>query len=348
MSREKKFSFTRAASSTGGRAKTKFLSVTTAAFVLLGLLALTCAAQTTAPPKRPEVWMMPSPWPGNGAPMKELLAHEAEWTQTRAVIDGFGYWPALLSMHFSDAEIRTFFDNAREWKLPVNIEVEVLKKEYPTARKAFEHLHDCTRRLAPLGFHADVFSFDEPFYNAKHVISLSDADTVREVTDFIRSLSQAYPSARLCDIEPYPALSRDAITGAVTRLQDACRSAGIKGIDTLRLDVDWCAMGNWLEGSWREVKQIEDFCRANKIRFSLICWAADYPLLKEKGLATDMTWYVGVMHTFSAYIAAGGFPDEIMVESWVQVPEHAVPETRMDTFTRSVLDLARVVKGNHR
>ena len=54
------------------------------------------------------------------------------------------------------------------------------------------------------------------------------------------------------------------------------------------------------------------------------------------------------MHTFSAYIAAGGSPDEIMVESWVQVPEHAVPETRMDTFTRSVLDLARVVKGNHR
>ena len=69
-------------------------------------------------------------------------------------------------------EVTPFFEKARAWKLPVNIEVEVLKKEYPTAKKALGHLEDCIKRFRPLGFHADLFSFDEPFYNAKHVMSL--------------------------------------------------------------------------------------------------------------------------------------------------------------------------------
>lgn len=329
----------------GRRAGGMALVCTVLAASLLFLAAPACHAQQSAPPKRPQVWMMPSPWPGNGASMKELLTREGEWAQTRALVNGFGYWPSLLYVHFSDAEIRTFFEKAHAWKLPVNIEVEVLKKEYPTARKALDHLEDCIKRFRPLGFHADLFSFDEPFYNAKHVMSMPDADAVREVVEFMRSLQATYQGARTCLIEPYPAFAKDDILAAVGKLQAACRLAGIKGIDTLRLDVDWCAMGNWLMGSWREVKQIEDACHKLGIRFSLICWAADYPMLKEKGLATDLTWYVGAMHTYSAYIAAGGAPDEIMVESWVHVPEHAVPETAMNTFTRSVLDLARVVKG---
>ena len=66
------------------------------------------------------------------------------------------------------------------------------------------------------------------------------------------------------------------------------------------------------------------------------------PALKRKGLANDATWYIGVFRQAHDYALVGGSPDEYVIESWVDGPSRAVPETADWTFTRSVLDFGRV------
>ena len=47
----------------------------------------------------------------------------------------------------------------------------------------------------------------------------------------------------------------------------------------------------------------------------------------------------GVLRQAAEYGVVGGRPDEIVLESWLHVPQHAVPESDPSTFTASVLAL---------
>jgi hypothetical protein len=83
----------------------------------------------------------------------------------------------------------------------------------------------------------------------------------------------------------------------------------------------------------------------SKLPFSLIYWSADYPRMKQLGLADDSTWYVGVMRQGYDYRFVDGAPDQVVIESWVGAPSRAVPETGDWTFTRSVRDFVQKFVG---
>lgn len=309
-------------------------------FALLAALAPVGSA-SGAP--RPRVWMMPPPFPGNGAPLRELIAAPDAWVRTRAAVDGFGYWPSLLNVHFTDEQIRSLFTIIRRAKLPFAFEAPVLKKETPSARQSFELLQQQMRRFAPLGARIDSLSYDEPLYAARHLLGMSVETATNETAAFIAFQRAAYPRAQSVLVEPYPALTLAQLKEGVARIQTACSARHVAGLDMVRLDVDWHGMANGLGGSWTEVRDLERFCRSRRIRFSLICWSANYPSLKEKGQDGPTTWYDGMMHTLDAYRAVGGAPDEWMVESWLHIPARSLPETDPETFTRAVLDLSRRV-----
>jgi hypothetical protein len=91
-------------------------------------------------------------------------------------------------------------------------------------------------------------------------------------------------------------------------------------------------------GSWKEVKQLEQYCRGQRLPFSLIYWPADLPSLRRLGRAGDSTWYISIMRQAQDYAVIGGAPDEYVIESWVGEPSSSVPETADWTFTRSVRD----------
>lgn len=328
------------------------------------------AAVTVGSSKSPVVWMMPQPWEGNGGCLRELIEKEDQWVETRSKIDGLGYWPWLLNAHFSDDQIRALFSKVKKWNLLLAFEIPVVKganwggKEPLDAKTAFDQYQELEKRFKTDGMErVDVFAFDEPIYASRDVIpdqikqgilpkrdglpdpSLSGKQRmqygIKETASFIEMMRKAHPGSRLGDIEPYPALTYDEIVYAIDGIQKECAARGAKGMDFFRLDVDWASMNNTKGGSWPEVKKIEDYCRSKSIAFSLIYWAADYDLLKQKGIDYNLMWYVGVMHNGNAYALVGGSPDEYVLESWLITPAHAVPETDMTTFTRSVLDFCR-------
>ena len=63
--------------------------------------------------------------------------------------------------------------------------------------------------------------------------------------------------------------------------------------------------------------------------------------MKKRGLADDSTWYVSLMQQGYDYAAIGGAPDHYVIESWLEAPSRALPETEDWTFMRSVHDFAR-------
>jgi hypothetical protein len=298
---------------------------------------------------------MPPPWPGNGQCLREMLDREGEWRQTRRSIHGIGYWPWLLNQHFNDDEIQTLFAKLKTWELQLGLEVPVLKAakwggdgQPLQAKGAFAQLQRFAARFKALGMEKVAwFAFDEPLYAARHVIPSNTeiperlAHGVAETTAFIAMLRRAYPGARLGDIEPYPALTFDEITGAVEGVQKICAQQGVNGLNFLRLDVDWDRMERKNEGSWAEVKRVEDWCHSRGMDFSLIYWSANQPRLDREGQATPDVWRTGMLLQGRAYAQAGGMPDQVVIESWLHVPRRAVPETNPDTFTGSVLEFLR-------
>lgn len=306
---------------------------------VLAFLPISAFSQVpTVKAEKPEFWMMPSPWPDNGGPLRELINKDAGWSQTRKAIDGIGYWPILLNVHFSDIEISQLFAKIKKYNLKFAFEVQVLKQEYPTADISFKMLEDQMKRFEPLGAKVDKYVFDEPFYATKYVLNKPDSFAIEETAKYIYKLRQKYPDVTIGEVEPYPVMKLSELENYVIKLNEACGKFGVKGLDLFRLDVDWLNMNNVYGGSWVEVKKLEDFCRSNKIKFSLIYWAANYPKLDELKLADDMTWYLGVMNQGNTYATVGGKPDEYVLESWIQVPKHSLPEKDKTSFTGSVLD----------
>ncbi len=302
---------------------------------------------------------MPPPWPGNGRCLWEMATCEGEWARARALLHGIGCWPWILNQFYSDEQLRTVFERIRSWKLRFALEVPALKAsgwgydgKSLDAAGAFEQHRMFERRFVKAGMpRVDAFAMDEPLYAARHAGASTEAAPdarlrhgVAQTAEFIALIRRAYPRARVGDIEPYPALTFSEITGCVEALQAACRQRRAAGPDFLRLDVDWSLFSDRRDTGWHEVKRIEDFCRARRIGFSLIYWAADQPRLAAAGKGDEMTWRGGVLAMARAYHDAGGRPDQVVLESWLHTPQHAVPDTDPTTFTASLRDLCAELK----
>lgn len=302
--------------------------------------------------RRPDLWIMPPPWPGDGRCLWEMVTRESEWREARKLIAGIGYWPWLLNQHFTDERLRTIFQRIRAWGTGFGLEGPVYKgpnwgydSQPLDARSAFEQNLTFIRRFERAGMPpVRWFAFDEPVYAARHVAPrhADAAERLRhgaqETARFVTLMRGAFPKARLGDVEPYPALTVEEITGAVTAVQSICRNERVRGLDFVRLDVDWWlfASGN---GSWEGVRRIEDFCRRNRLAFSLIYWASNEPRLPSPERSNPLVWRDAVVRQAEEYARAGGRPDQTVLESWLHVPQHAVPETDPTTFTASLIAL---------
>ena len=293
------------------------------------------------PAPRPTVWMMP---PGNekGARFRELFAHPEQWAQTRTKIDGIGLADWQLARDFSDDELRNWAQSLATWNLKLSLEVGAIKPWGPTGQAAFDRERQHFDKYIRVGGKIDSIAMDEPLVCTRFFLHQPDEYAVEQTADFIQLMRQNYPEIRVGDIEGYPAISYGDLTKWIDALQARLKAKNVKGLDFMRFDVDWVNFISARRGSWPELKKLEMFCHSRHLPFSLVYWAADYPALRNKGIATDATWYISTLQMGNDYALVGGKPDEIVLESWVAAPSQVVPETDSWTFTRSVLDFCNM------
>jgi hypothetical protein len=291
------------------------------------------------------VWLFPSPFE-DGRTLKELFEKASGWQQTRQHITGIAYADHWLNSQFNDAQLRAWLPQLSRWGLKLGLEVGAVKPHTPTGQQAFDNDHPKWDRFIADGGHIDNIAMDEPYVTTARNLHLPAQYGVEQTAQFVALVRRAYPGMAVGDIEPYPSFQPAELMQWVDALQARLRQSGVKGIDFLRLDVDWMhfhpgdpkgALG------WQGVRMIEAECHRRHLPFSLIYWAADYPSLRHADRQTDQTWTDGILDEAARYAAAGGRPDEIMVESWLlspeAVPAHAVPENNPNTMTGSVLAL---------
>ncbi len=305
-------------------------------WLLLSLAMLVLRAQAAGP----QVWMGP-PLNDGAHCFRELFEHPEQWAETRQLVDVLFATDLQLTKQFTDDELRAWFAQAQSWKLKLAMEVGALKEWGQTGEKTFAAERPLWERLQRLGANLYAIAMDEPLCCAREHIHKPDDYALEQTAQYIALVRQHYPQLLIGDIETYPSISVEDHKKWITGLQARLAELHVRGLDFYRLDVDWVRFTVQGRGSWGEVKQLEQFCRSQKLPFSLIYWASGYPSAAAKGIADDSTWYTAIMQQGYDYHRIGGVPDQFVIESWVGAPSHAIPENADWTFTRSVRDFAR-------
>jgi hypothetical protein len=311
-----------------------------------GLAATVALAAPVVVHAQAGVWMFPSPYEG-GKLLKELFEKPDAWRQTRQHIGGIAYADHWLNSQFDDAELRAWLPQLTRWHLKLGLEVGAVKPQSPTGQRAFDVDHPHWDRFIAAGAHIDSIAMDEPLVTTLRNLHQPTQYGIEQTAQFVALVRHAYPGMAVGDIEPYPSFQPEEVLQWVDALQARLRQLGVRGLDFLRLDVDWMhfhpgdAKGRL---GWQGAGMIEAGCHNRGLSFSLIYWAADYPALRHAGRQTATTWTDGILDEAARYAAVGGTPDELVVESWLMsadeaVPEHAIPETDRNTMTGSVLSL---------
>jgi hypothetical protein len=272
----------------------------------------------------------------NGRALRELFQHPEQWSRTRSGVDVLIYADHWMQKQFTDDELRAWFPQMRAWGLKLQLEVGAIKPWGTTGEKTFAIERPQWDRLVRLGATIHSIALDEPLQCTRHELHKPDEYALEETAAFIALVRKHYPQVLIGDVETYPTISLEDHRRWIESLDKRLKERGVRGLDFYRLDVNWAVFTAENRGSWREVKQLEEYCRQRKLPFSLIYWASDQPVMQRLGLADDSTWYVSIMRQGYDYALVGGAPDEYVIESWVDAPTHAVPESDAWTFTRSV------------
>jgi len=284
------------------------------------LAACAGAAEGDAPhARRPRVWMMP-PGHDNGRSLRELFEQPDAWKETRTRVDVLGYADHNLDRQFTDDQLRAWFAKLRKWGIKLGLETGAIKPWGKTGEQTFRIERPKWERFERLGGSLYALAMDEPLLCCRKHINQSDEYAVTETAAFIALVRRHFPNVLLGDIETFPSIPRADHIWWIDTLNRRLAELGVRGLDFYRLDVNWVNFVVQNQGTWREVRELERYCRSRSLPFSLIYWASDYPPLQRQGLADDSTWYVSIMRQGYDYALVGGAPEEYVIESWVQAP----------------------------
>ncbi len=263
--------------------------------------------------------MMPPAY-DNGRCFRDLFEQPDAWRETRSLIDVLGYTDLNVNKQFSDEQLRAWFPELRHWGIKFALEVGALKPWATTGEKTFNVERPMWERVERLGGSIYAIAMDEPLCCAGKEIHKPDDYAVEETARYIALVRKHFPQALIGDVEPYPYIPLPDLIQWIEALEKELARMHVHGLDFFRLDVDWVCFTVRNQGSWREVKKLEQYCRSRKLAFSLIYWASGYGAMERRGLADDSTWYVSTMQQGYDYAILNGAPDEYVVESWVGAP----------------------------
>lgn len=226
----------------------------------------------------PTVWMNP-PGQDNGRCFRELFESPDTWQETRSLIDVLFYADHNLKRQFTDDELKEYFAQLREWNLRFALEVGAIKPWGLTGEKTFSIERSMWEHFRGLGGDIYAIALDEPLCCCRMHLHQSDEYAVEETAQFIALVRQHFPDLLIGDIETYPSIPIADHYWWIDALEKRLAEKNVRGLDFYRLDVDWVNFTVRNKGSWREVRELEEFCRGRKLPFSLIYWASGYPAL---------------------------------------------------------------------
>ncbi|MDR1963911.1 MAG: alpha/beta hydrolase [Planctomycetaceae bacterium] len=276
--------------------------------------------------------------------IRELAKYPEQWEHCRQYVEAILCADHVLNRHFkNDQELRELFLTFQKMKIPFQLEVGAVKPWGKTGAEAFQKQQGNWQRFLRLGATVHGIAMDEPLNCCDTHLKMDNAleYAATETAEFIALVRNKYPDWTIGDIEGFPALTAKQVIEWIDVLETKLNAKNVRGLDFMRLDVDWMHfVHNTGKGSWADLKRVEEHCRKKKIAFSLVYWDAGYNALAKRGYDDDLMWYVGCLQMMYDYIAVGGNPDQVVVQSWDNCPKTFIPDNAPFTFTRGAVDIA--------
>lgn len=269
---------------------------------------------------------------------RSLFARPNEWAETRRLVDGLIHADHKFK-EISDPELRACFAALSAWGKRLELEVGAIKEWSVKGEHTFALQRPTWDHVRALGGTFTSIAMDEPLAAARR-LQLSEDEAVAETAAFVQAVRQSYPDLAVGDIEPFPSFAVTDHVRWLQRLNSALRGLNLRGLDFYRVDPDWAAFAAG-HVTWRDVRGIELACREQGLPFSLIYWAANYPARQLRHLASEATWFEGVMAEGSDYERTGIAPDQFVIQSWIGAPSQTIPEDNPLSFTGTALAFLR-------
>ena len=205
---------------------------------------------------------------------------------------------------------------------------------------------DFIQRLVHAGSAISFIALDSPFANAiasglEPNCGYTVAQAATELVTEIGIMRRAFPGVEIGLIEPatsysvgiYPGNTGDY--GDLVQLLDtflATLAQAHERIDFFHADAPYDqTLAN--PYGWQKIVALEQAVRSDGVRFGLIYNS------EAGGQTGDQPFHDQTLAAFTGYQAAGGNPDDLIVQSWMPYPSAMVPEDQANTFTNTAKDV---------
>ena len=277
------------------------------------------------PADRPDL-----PLPDGSDDYFELFDHPDRWAASLDDLDVFKLHGWMVKHYLTDAQLVLIDDVLRRHGVALMIEAEPLAPPDPAEcdhTESFEGPYELEslRRLRDLGVDVAAVAIEQPLHMA-HLLAGPGACRYSlerifdELVVWRADLREIYPDAAFGTIEAV----WDITTAAdYERWHDGWLAASGEPFAFQHLDV------NWLRPDWTDVAlEIEDVVESRGIPFGI---------LYNGGLATTNDDFIHqTMLRVAEYEVAGGTPAHVMFQSWVEQPDHVLPDTETSGFSHLI------------
>ena len=265
--------------------------------------------------------------------LDDLLSHPSVWRDKLPLVAGIIH--ADHDLDKQDVQVRSKWFKALEaLSLCLELEVGVIKEWSKNSKETYQIESAMWARFERDGASIASLAMDEPLLAARLLRDAPKEAALAQTVEFVRLARSFRPSLLIGDVEPFPAIDASEHVWWAQRLDHDLKLATGRGLDFYRIDPDWNAFDQ--THGWKELQAVLDDVRALDVKASMIVWAAKAPAERRAGRLSLMTWSDELDTQLGAFALAGGSVDQIVVESWIDLPPDALPVEVDATFAGSV------------
>jgi len=264
----------------------------------------------------------------------ELWKSDTQWATALSHVDVYRLHAFQVRQFLSDQQLTALFTFLREHGIALMFETEPLAEPDPAEcaqTESFEGPYDLdmAQRIKNLGGVIDMVAVEEP-YHYGHLLDTPDAcqysveRVVDEVRDYVTKIRKMFPDVPVGSEEPIWTSPSTTPDDMATWLDTYAERAG-EPFAFLHIDPDWT------RPDWAEVAVgIEKVADERGVPFGV---------LYNGGLQVDGTTWMQAMAENEAELEMdhGSTPQHVAIQSWVEWPDHDLPETDLSALTSGIV-----------
>jgi len=283
---------------------------------------------------------------------EQWLTDDDRWAQVLENLDVFGLHMNMLDGR-NPLDPNLLAEFQRRTGKAIGIEAGGLRMHYGQADTCGETAagRELQKygRIVRAGGTVDYLNLDSPigYMLESNDGAYTPSEAARELADYIEIVNNAIPGMSIGINEPvpwysvdefpsHPAQDRGDLLEILDVMLDTLDARGVS-IDYFNCDCPYDYTVNRHYNGFAKLIRIQEWCHDNDLRFGLMYNSA------RGGARGDSLFYADVLSYYHALADSGCIPDNLLVWSWYEYPENALPEDEPYTFTytmKEFMDIA--------